>query len=92
MPESILDIVLLGPVRAGKSTLGKLVAQRLGLPQVSVDELRWGYYREIGYDEALAQEFRARGGFLAQVLYWNLFDAYVVERVSLLKKSDSQKY
>lgn len=73
MSESIADIVLLGPVRAGKSTLSRLLAQRLELPQVSVDEVRWKYYKEIGYDEALAKEFRARGGFLAQVLYWNLF-------------------
>ena len=81
MTESIADIVLLGPVRAGKSTLRRLLAQRLGLPQVSVDEVPWKYYREIGYDEALAKEFRVRGGFLALALYWNLFEAYTVERV-----------
>lgn len=81
MTALISDIVLLGPVRAGKSTLGNLLALRLHLPQTSIDELRWKYYKEIGYDEALAQEFRARGGFLALVLYWNLFEAYTIERV-----------
>ncbi len=81
MAESIADIVLIGPVRTGKSTLGRLLAQRLDLPQISIDELRWKYYKEIGYDEALAREFRQRGGFLALVLYWNLFEAYTVERV-----------
>ena len=81
MTESISDIVLIGPVRAGKSTLGQLLAQRLGLPQVSVDKLRRKYREEIGYDETLAKEFRARGGFLALYLYWNLFDAYTLERV-----------
>jgi shikimate kinase len=79
--EPISNIVLLGPVRAGKSTVGRLLAQRLGLPQISVDEVRWKYYREIGYDEMLAKEYRARGGFLALVLYWNLFEAYTIERV-----------
>ena len=59
MTESTADIVLIGPVRAGKSTLGRLLAQRLDLPQVSVDELRWKYHKEIGYDETLAKEFRA---------------------------------
>ena len=57
MSELISDIVLIGPVRSGKSTLGKLLAQRLNLPQVSIDELRWRYYKEVGYDEALAREF-----------------------------------
>ncbi len=81
MTESIADIVLIGPVRAGKSTQGRLLAQHLDLPRVSVDELRWKYHKEIGYDETLAKEFRARGGFLALYLYWNLFDAYTAERI-----------
>ena len=75
------DIVLLGPVRAGKSTIGRLLAERLGVRQVSLDDLRWAYYKEIGYDERLAKQVRAAGGFLALTLYWQLFDAYSVERV-----------
>jgi hypothetical protein len=75
------DIILIGPVRAGKSTLGKLLAHKLELPQVSLDGLRWAYYKEIGYDETFAQEIRRQGGFLALVLYWQLFDAYSVERI-----------
>ena len=75
------EIVLLGPVRAGKSTIGRLLAERLGVPQVSLDDLRWAYYKEIGYDERLAKQFRTAGGFLALTLYWQLFDAYSVERV-----------
>ncbi len=53
-----VDIVLIGPVRTGKSTLGRLLAQALGLPQVSLDEIRLRYYKEIGFDEALAAEIR----------------------------------
>ncbi len=81
MPDAIDDIVLIGPVRAGKSTVAALLAQRLGVRQVSFDKERWRYYGEIGYDEALAREIRQRGGFLAQVLYWNLFDIHAVERL-----------
>jgi adenylate kinase family enzyme len=75
------EIVLLGPVRAGKSTIGRLIAERLGVSQVSLDDLRWAYYKEIGYDERLAKQIRVAGGFLALTLYWQLFDAYSVERV-----------
>lgn len=49
------DIILIGPISTGKSTAGTLLAQRLGLPQRSMDDLRWDYYREIGYDEELAK-------------------------------------
>src|SRR5262245_61488371 len=75
------EILLLGPVRTGKSTLGRLLAQHLGVPCISLDEIRWRYYQEIGYNTELAQTIRQRGGFLALVLYWQLFDAYSVERV-----------
>jgi len=81
MVETISDIVLIGPVRTGKSTVGKLLADSLELPQISFDNVRWAYYQEIGYDENLARDIRARGGFLALVLYWNLFAAYAVERL-----------
>jgi hypothetical protein len=81
MPIIKPEIILLGPVRSGKSTIGKLLADRLGLPLISLDELRWRYYEEIGYDRQLAKTIRAAGGFLALVLYWQLFDAYAVERV-----------
>jgi shikimate kinase len=74
-------ILLLGPVRTGKSTLGKLLAQHLSMPHVSLDEIRWRYYEEIGYSAELAQTIRQQGGLLALVLYWQLFDAYSVERV-----------
>ena len=75
------DIILIGPVRTGKSTVGKLLSEKLQLPQVSLDDLRWQYYQEIGYDPDIAQKIRATGGFVALVFYWKLFDAYAVERV-----------
>ena len=75
------DIILIGPVRTGKSTVGRLLAERLGLPQIALDDWRWTYYKEIGYDEDLAKEIRQKGGFLALVFYWKLFEAHAVERV-----------
>ena len=74
------DIVLIGPISAGKSTIGELLSQRLGWPQRSLDELRWDYYKEIGYDEAIAQQKREkRDGSLQQ--YWKPFEAHAVVRL-----------
>ncbi len=78
MPD---DIVLIGPVRTGKSTLGRLLSEKLGLPQVSLDAIRLNYYKEIGFDEALAGEIRQKGGFMAFMYYRELFSAYAVERM-----------
>ncbi len=81
-------ILFIGPVRAGKSTLARLVAIELKLPHVSLDDVRRDYYREIGYDDELAKQIRHQGGFLAFIFYRQLFDPYSVERV-LLDHPDS---
>ncbi len=75
------DIILIGPIGAGKSTIGKLLAERLGIPQVAMDNVRFGYYKEIGYDEALADELGRQEGFAAKYRYWKPFEIYAVERV-----------
>lgn len=74
------DIILIGPQSVGKSTVGRLLAARLNLPQVSMDELRWGYYDEIGYDKALAEQ-KKREGAWSIIQYWKPFEAYAVERL-----------
>ena len=75
------ETILIGPPFAGKSTIGKLLSQELGLPQVSLDQLRWEYYREIGYNDTLAQEIRQKGGFIAVVAYWSLFNSHAISRI-----------
>ena len=75
------EVVLIGPVRAGKSTVATLVGARLGLPVVHLDTLRWAYYHELGYDEAHAARVRRTEGFLALSRYWKPFEIHAVERV-----------
>lgn len=75
------EIVLIGPIGAGKSTIGRLLASKLGLPQVSMDDVRYDYYREIGYDDGYAATLRAEKGFPALVAYWKPFEPHAVERL-----------
>ena len=75
------DIILIGPQTVGKSTVGELLAERLGLPQYSMDEQRWAYYKEIGYDETLAKKKRETEGVWGIIRYWKPFEAHAVERL-----------
>lgn len=75
------DIILIGPIGSGKSTVGLLLATRMGLPQRSMDEYRWNYYKEIGYDEELAKQKREVEGFWGIYQYWKPFEAHAVERL-----------
>lgn len=74
------DVALIGPIRAGKSTVAALLADSLGVPLVSVDELRSEYYAELGYDEAHATELRESEGLPGLYEYWKPFEAHAVER------------
>lgn len=75
------DIVLIGPIGSGKSTIGELLSTQLNLPQCSMDEHRWDYYKEIGYDEEIAKQKRASGGLREVGQYWKPFEAYAVTRL-----------
>lgn len=75
------EIVLIGPSRVGKTTVATLLAEQLGLEAVHLDHIRRPIMAEIGYDQQLDHTIRQQGGFLARRLYWQLFDAYVVEQV-----------
>lgn len=75
------EIILIGPIGTGKSTLGRLLAEALRLPQCSMDDVRWAYYKEIDYDEAVAKQKHDEGGFWPMYEYWKPFEAYAVERL-----------
>lgn len=75
------DIILIGPIGAGKSTIGELLAEQLDLPQCSMDDLRWEYYQEIGYNQELADAKRKTEGFWGVSQYWKPFEAYAVKKL-----------
>lgn len=74
-------VILIGPIGAGKSTVGKLLSAKLGVPQIETDELRWKYYAEIGYDAELARQKHDTEGFWSLYQYWKPFEAHAVERI-----------
>jgi adenylate kinase family enzyme len=75
-------IILIGPLGAGKSTAGHLLAEKLGLPQCSVDDVRWKYYEEIGYDKVLASKIaKSNQGVRGQLRYSKPFEVHAVEKV-----------
>lgn len=78
MPSSI---VLIGPMRAGKTTIGAMLTQSLGYPHVSLDKVRDQYYQEMGYDKAHAKHLREQGGLDALFGYLKPFEAQLVEQI-----------
>ena len=73
-------IILIGPMSAGKSTLAKKLARKLGVPRVELDEVRQKFYNEIGYDEKFASDIVGKEGMKGLIQYWKPFEAHAVER------------
>lgn len=75
------EIVLIGPISTGKSTISNLLSSKLGIKRCSLDQIREQYYREIGYDKHQAQRIKNMEGFWGLYRYWKPFEAYAVERI-----------
>lgn len=71
-------IILIGPLKAGKSTVGKLLAEQLKLPFYSLDALEKRYTIPAGFDEAVAEDIRWQSGAWAWYGYRRQFFADAV--------------
>ena len=75
------EIILIGPIGAGKTTQAQLLGEKLGLPRRSMDLLRWPYMREVGWDEATEKRIQAVEGWRGVFAYRKPFEAHLVERL-----------
>jgi adenylate kinase family enzyme len=81
LDPSVRRIMLIGPWGAGKSTIGRLLARELDRPLVSVDEIRWRYMAEVGWEKTAEQAAFAEGGNMAVHRYWRPFILHAVRRL-----------
>jgi adenylate kinase family enzyme len=75
------EIILIGPIGSGKSTVAELLYIRTMLSHRSMDLLRWQYFEEIGYDREIARNKYIEGGIWGLYRYWKPFEAYAVKRI-----------
>lgn len=75
------EIILIGPFGVGKTTVGGILAEKLGLPQVSLDNVCYDYYQEIGWNGREAKRIYEQEGGDAFDEYTSSFEPYGVEQV-----------
>jgi len=84
-----LPIILIGPMSAGKSTIAKVLAEKLSIPHYEVDDERWTYFDELGYDKKIASQLAdSDEGMIGLIRYWKPFEVGTLERV-LVDHADS---
>lgn len=79
--KTINSIIIIGPVAVGKTSVARSLSKLLDRPMVTMDDVRVGYYRELGYDPEAAQELFEKDGAASLWCYWKAFDPYSVERI-----------
>lgn len=78
MPSAI---ILIGPVRAGKSTIASLLSERLKIPRYPLDGLFLQYFEEMGFDQHLGKQIYEREDFAGLYKSWKPFEIYALERI-----------
>lgn len=75
------NIIFIGPVGAGKSTQGQLVAKALNKQSLSLDDVAHDYYVANGFGPSEFQEAKKDKGYLAAYRLWWPSLAYAAQQV-----------
>ena len=75
------NIVIIGPVGAGKSTQGQLVAKALNKRSLSLDSIANEYYEANGFGPSRFQAVKKENGYLEAYRQWWPSLAYAAKRV-----------
>ncbi|KAH7153847.1 hypothetical protein DER46DRAFT_612058 [Fusarium sp. MPI-SDFR-AT-0072] len=67
-------MILIGPEGAGKTTIGKVLSEKLNRELFSLDRCRKELYAPFNYDEAHAHKLYEQEGVEALLKYWKYFE------------------
>lgn len=84
-----LPIIIIGPMCSGKSTIAKLLSEKLSIPHYPLDYLRGYYYLKNGIDIDRHENLREGDDFQKYVSYIRPYEIDAVEKV--LKEPEFQK-
>ena len=73
-----MPIIFIGPMASGKTTVAKILEERIGIRNVPMDWIRWYYYFQQDFRISIASQQET---FEDKVNYWKTFDIEAVERI-----------
>ena len=73
-------IILIGPMGSGKSTIARLLEEKIGLSNVPIDYIRWYYYFQHGFKLSTQKQFQ---DFEDKANYWKQYDLIAIEKALL---------
>lgn len=75
------NILILGPIHVGKTSVSKVLAKRTGKKLIEMDKKRKKLYKEAGYFEKESRKAYKAGGIMEWYQYQKPFELYAVKRI-----------
>lgn len=71
-------IILIGPMATGKSNVANILANKIAIPRIPMDRVRWYYYLKDGFN---IETEKALPSFRERMAYWKPFEVKAVHRI-----------
>ena len=75
------NVVIMGPIGVGKSTIGQILAERTGKAFIDLDEQRSRFYAETDYSNEKAERLYLLKGIRGWYRYQKPYELYSVRRI-----------
>lgn len=62
-------VILIGSICSRKTTVAEIISNKLDTPQCSIDDVRFDYYKEMGFSKEQQERIRQRDGFKGVYTY-----------------------
>lgn len=82
------NIIVIGPIAAGKSTVCKSISDKTGMKHVDIDKLRGEIYPQLGYSEKEALEEERKAGIKGWYMYQKPYELAISKKL-LLESANS---
>jgi shikimate kinase len=75
------EIILIGPMLAGKTTTAHIISKYSKIPVVHVDQIKWFYFEKYGLSKAHSEELLKTNGLQSMIDFYKSYEALVIENI-----------
>lgn len=75
------EIILIGPMLAGKSSMALILADHFEFPIINIDQIKWKYLAEYGLTQSHAENLLINYGVNEMINFYKPYESLIVEKI-----------
>lgn len=75
------EIILVGPICSGKTTIAKRLSRKLKIPHFNVDKVKNYFFHDLGYDNEAAESAYLKNGIKELYNYNKIFEFETIKKI-----------